>query len=86
MKEISNLSVEKIINFLTKLDMKLYISRKPHTVKETYTVVDKRNRELIYTGDHNGFFKWLASITLIYERLFLEELYVDFLKESGRLN
>lgn len=86
MEQTSNLSVEKIINFLRKLDMKLYISRKPNTAKETYTVVDKRNRGIVYVGDHNGFFKWLASITIIYERLFYEELYTEFLKESGRLN
>lgn len=88
LQEIKNskLSVYKIVNFLNKLGFKLYIVRHPNAIATTYRVLDPKEKKLIFVGNYRSFMRWLASVTEIYEKLFIQELYNEFLKKSDRLN
>jgi len=81
-----NLSVKKIVLFLNKLGLKLYVYRKPNSIAESYIIVDKETKETVFVGNYRSFLRWLESITKIYNKLFYEELYYEILKETGRLN
>lgn len=80
-----DVTVKNILNFLNKLNLQLKIYRKPNSITETYEVVNENNKT-IFIGNYRSFFRWLMSVAEIYKKLFLEELYYEILKETGRLN
>lgn len=84
--DIEKLSVKKIIIFLNKIGFKLYTSRQPNSIAESYIIVDKETKEKVFIGNYRSFLRWLASVSTIYEKLFIQELYIEFLKETNRLN
>ncbi|MGA1847276.1 hypothetical protein [Deferribacter abyssi] len=83
--EFEDVAVKNILNFLNKLGLRLKIYYKPHSLYETYEVSNEKNK-IIFIGNYRSFFRWLVSISEIYQKLFVEELYYEVLKESGRLN
>ncbi len=64
-----NLSVEKIGTFLDKWGFKLHISRSPYSEQSTYKISDNDTKKVIFVGNYKHFLKFLASLTILYEKM-----------------
>lgn len=83
LKELK-LSVKKICSFLKKWGFKLQISRSPHSSQSTYKIVDVdvvSDKKEIFVGNYKHFLKFLASLTILYEKM-LEQAVEDELKKE----
>ena len=77
-----DLSIKKICQFLKKWGFKLYISRSPHSSQSTYKIVDVvSDKKEIFIGNYKHFLKFLASLTILYEKM-LEQAVAEELKKE----
>lgn len=77
-----NLSVKKIYDFLKKWGFKLQIHRSPHSSQSTYRIVDVvSDKKEIFIGNYKHFLKFLASLTILYEKM-LEQAVAEELKKE----
>jgi|GEM_PF-3195060 len=64
-----DLSVKKIGKFLDKWGFSLQISRTPYSDQSTYKISDNDTKKVIFVGNYKHFLKFLASLTILYEKM-----------------
>jgi hypothetical protein len=77
-----DLSIKKICDFLKKLGFQLQISRMPYSQQGTYKIVDVTDKKVIFIGNYKSFLKFLASLTIFYERILMQTIKEELKKEK----
>jgi hypothetical protein len=80
------LSVKKICDFLNKWGFRLYINRMPCSEQSTYKIVDVvADKKVIFVGNYKQFLKFLAALTILYERILEQTVAEELEKEKEKV-